>query len=187
MTVATVGMQVAVACLALAGPLAFQHHGTSIRLAFVGGALFAVAYDGILLSDFFTQISLDVNIWLLFVGAASLTGFIAGYQSRRFSQGVITAIWTLVIGTAIWSSGLMIMNYVCWGTHQWYDFWLKDGAIDDFSRSGSSNLNVFLLQDMQGALFFHPLLSVLLGALCGLVTSSVAQGVLSLRKHLRDP
>jgi hypothetical protein len=92
-----------------------------------------------------------------------------------------------VIGTAIWSSGLLIMNYAAWGTQQWYVFWLNDGAIDDFNRSGSSNLNVFLLQDMQGALFFHPLLSVFLGALCGLVTSSVAQGVLSLRKHLRDP
>ena len=181
-TLATIGLQVAIAFLAFFGPLSFQHYRSSIGIAVVFGALFAIAYDGILLSDFFPGINLDVNIWLLFIGVASLAGFIGGYQTRRLGQGVIVAIWSLVIGTAIWSIGLTIMNYALWGTHQWYIFWLNDGAIDEFHRSGSTNLNVFLLQDMQGALFFHPLLSAFLGAICGLVTSGVAQGVLVLRK-----
>jgi hypothetical protein len=86
------GLQVVIASLALAGPLAFQHHRFSIRVAIVVGVLFAIAYDGILLTNFLPQINLDVNIWILFVGAASLTGFVAGYQTRRFSQGVIAAI-----------------------------------------------------------------------------------------------
>jgi hypothetical protein len=185
-TLATLGMQVAIAFLAFFGPLSFQRYRSSIGIALLFGALFAVAYDGILLAGFFPNINLDVNIWLLFVGAASLTGFIAGYQTRRFGQGVIAAIWALVMGTAIWSIGLLIMNYASWGTHQWYLFWLNDGAIADFHHSGSTNLNVFLLQDMQGALFFHPLLSAFLGAICGLVASSVAQGVLLLRKKRSD-
>lgn len=183
-TLATMGMQVAIAVLALFGPWSFQRYRSSIGIAVLVGALFAIAYDGILLSDFFPNINLDVNIWLLFVGAASLAGFIAGYQTRRFGQGVIIAIWALVIGTAIWSIGLLIMNYASWGTHQWYIFWLNDGAIDDFHRSGSADLNVFLLQDMQGALFFHPLLSAFLGALCGLVASGLAQGARVLRNSL---
>jgi uncharacterized membrane protein (Fun14 family) len=180
-TLATVGMQVAIAVLALFGPLSFHHLRSSIAIAVLFGALFALAYDGILLSDFFPSTNLDFNIWLLFVGAASLAGFIAGYRTHRFGQGVVTAVWALVIGTAIWSIGLLLMNYVAWGSHQWYTFWLNDGAIGDFQHSGSTNLHVFLLQDMQGALFFHPLLSALLGALCGLLASAAAQGVLLLR------
>jgi hypothetical protein len=182
-TLATVGMQVAIAVLALFGPLSFQHLRSSIAVAMLFGVLFALAYDGILLSNFIPSLNLDFNVWLLFLGAASLAGFIAGYRTQRFGQGVATAVWALVIGTAIWSIGLLLINYVAWGSHQWYVFWLNDGAIGDFQRSGSTNVSVFLLQDMQGALFFHPLLSAFLGILCGLLASAAAQGVLFLQRR----
>ena len=68
------------------------------------------------------------------------------------------------------------------GRTQWYFFWLNDGAIDDFRSSGSTNLQFFLLQDMQGALFFHPLLSVVVGAVCGVIASGAAQAVRWLQK-----
>jgi hypothetical protein len=183
---ATLGMQMVVLLLALFGPLSFQRCRPSMGVALLFGLLFAIAYDGILVSDFIPGINLDVNIWLLFVGAASLAGFIAGYQTRRFRYGVAAAFWALVIGTAIWSIGLLLLNWAYWGSHQWYLFWLNDGAIDDFHRSQSANLDVFLIQDMQGALFFHPLLSAALGAICGLVASGAAQGVLRLQKKRNE-
>jgi hypothetical protein len=181
-TMATIGMQVAIAILALVGPMALRRHQSSIAIAVVCGVLFAVCYDGILLSDYMPRSTVDVNIWLLFIGAASLSGLIAGVHTGRFGQGVFAACWALVLGTALWSLGLMLINYAFWGTHQWYLFWLNDGAIDDFHRSGGTDLQLFLLQDMQGALFFHPLLSAGLGTLCGLATSGVAQLVLRLRR-----
>jgi hypothetical protein len=177
-TLAVVGMQTAIAVLAFFGPLSFQHFSATISIAVLLGALFAVAYDAFVLADFLPSVNWDFNVVLLFLGAASLGGFLAGYQSRRIGQGVIIGFWTLVIGTAIWSIGIMLINYSFWGSHQWFFFWKNDGAIDDFLHSGSTNLHLFILQDMQGALFFHPLLSAFLGALCGLVGGGVAQGVL---------
>jgi hypothetical protein len=124
------------------------------------------------------SVNWDFNVVLLFFAVPSLAGFLAGYQTRRIGQGVVIGFWTLVIGTAIWSIGLMIINYAFWGSHQWHFFWKNDGAIDDFLRSGATNLHLFILQDMQGALFFHPLLSAFLGALCGLAGGGVARSVL---------
>jgi hypothetical protein len=37
-------------------------------------------------------------------------------------------------------------------------------------------LSAFLLQDLQGALFFHPVLSVVIGSVGGVVGSSLASG-----------
>lgn len=173
--IAPLGLQMMVALLMLVGPSSFHRYRESIGISLLFGTLFAIAYDGILLLDV-VGISLDFNIWLLFVGAASLAGFIVGYQTRQVHQGVIAAVWALVIGTAIWSSGILLINYTFWGLTGG-SFWLGDGAIDEFRRSGSTNVNVFLLQDLQGALLFHPLLSVVLGAICGLVASSVANGL----------
>ena len=169
------GLQGAIVLFALVGPLSFQRYRATIWISLLFGLLFAIAYDAIVLLDYL-GISKEVNVFLFFVGAASLAGFIAGYQTRRFGQGVIAAIWALVIGTAIWSAGVLRIHYAFWGTHEAYVFWQKDGAIDQFHHSGMTDLNLFLIEDVQGALFFHPLLSAVAGAICGPVASGLAQG-----------
>ena len=182
--VADMGLQGAIVLFALVGPLSFQRYRAIIWISLLFGLLFAIAYDAIVLLDYL-GISKDVNVFLFFVGAASLAGFIAGCRTRRFGQGVVAAIWALVIGTAIWSTGVLAMHYAFWGSHQAYVFWQKDGAIDQFHHSGMTDLNLFLIQDVQGALFFHPLLSVVTGAICGLVASGLAQGALSVQRAMR--
>jgi len=180
-TLGAVGMQLAIAVLAFFGPLAFQRYSASIGIALVLGAFFAVAYDAVLLADFMPSINWDFNVVLIFLSVATVAGFLAGYQTRRIGQGMAIGFWSLVLGTALWSIGTMIINYAFWGSHQWYFFWKNDGAIDDFLHSGATNLHLFILQDMQGALFFHPLLSAFLGTLCGLVGGLVAQSVLLIK------
>jgi hypothetical protein len=162
-TGAAILMQVAIAALAFFGPLSFPRYRASIGISLVLGLLFAVACDGILLSDFIPSLNIDFNVFLLFLGAASLVGFLAGYHTRSLMQGVVAAFW---------------------GSHQWFLFWQNDGAIDDFLHSGATNLHLFLLQDMQGALFFHPLLSAVVGILCGMVSSGFAQIILWLRRRV---
>jgi hypothetical protein len=179
---ADVSVQVVIACLVFFGPVSFQRYRFSVGVAVGLGALFALAYDGILLTQFFPALNPDFNVEWLFVITPLLAGFIAGYQTRRFSHGVIIAMWSLVIGTALWSVGWMLIAYGFWGTHGWYFFWQNDGAIDEFRQSGGGDLNVFILSDMQGALFFHPLLSVFSGAIFGLVASGLAQGALALQR-----
>lgn len=181
-------MQMAIGVLAFFGPLAFQRFRSSIGIALVLGMLFAIAYDGILLAEFSPQLNPTFNVLFLFMLAAGLAGFIAGYRSHRFGHGVVIAIWAPVIGTAIWSIGWLIINYIFWGSSQWLFFWQNDGAIDEFQHSGETNLQVFLINDIHGAMFFHPLLSVAVGVIFGLATSGLAQGVVALRrKAARQP
>src|SRR5215469_5558782 len=132
-TAATVGMQVAIACLALFGPVSFQRYRTSSCSALVIGLLFAAAYLSLLWCDFAgIQLSFDAGpgtIYALFVGAALGAGVWASARTRRLRDGVVAGIWALVIGTAIWSMGVLVLNYTLWGSQQWYQFWLGDGAI----------------------------------------------------------
>jgi len=172
---APVGVQVVVALFALVGPLSLRREHRSYGISLLFGALFAVAYDGIVFLDM-VGISWDFNVWLLFLSVAGLAGLIVGYRTGQIGQGVMAAIWSLVIGTTIWSMFILLINYAFWGTHAWYLFWLSDGAVDEFRHSGSNNVNVFLLQDIQGALVFHQVLSVALGGICGLVAGGLAKG-----------
>ena len=176
-------MQLALATLALFGPWSFQRYRQSIGISLVFGLLFALLYDGVIFGEF-AGVYVDANIYALFLTIAFLAGGVATYQTRQLSQGVVVAIWALVIGTALWSIGVVSINYATWGSHQQYLFWQNDGAIDDFHRSGSRDLNAFLLQDLQGALFFHPLLSAVSGAISGLVGSSAVKGIALLQQAL---
>jgi len=183
-TLGDVGMQAALAALALRGPWSFQQYRTSIGISVALGLMFAALYAGDILLEF-QGIQTNANIVALFGGVAFIAGLAAGYRTRQWRQGLGAAIWALVIGTALWSAAILLINYVAWGSHQQYVFMLNDGAVGDFHRSGSHDFDAFLLQDIQGALFFHPLLSVVVGTISGLVSSSVAQGVLVLQRSFR--
>jgi hypothetical protein len=77
----------------------------------------------------------------------------------------------------------MTIAYAYWGTHAGYLFWVRDGAIDEFRHSGSTNMSAFLLQDIQGALFFHPLLSLGVGLVFGGAGASLGLGAVRLRRR----
>jgi hypothetical protein len=177
-------VQLVIGALVFFGPVSFQRYRSTIGIAVTFGALFAIAYDGILLTQFYPRLNPDFNVEILFAVTPLLAGFIAGYLSRSFWQGVIIAIWSLILGTAFWSMGLQLINYHFWGdTQHWYFFWLNDGEIGDFRASGVHDLQVYILQNMQGALFFHPLLSLIVGAIGGAVSSGLARGALALRRQ----
>ena len=81
----------------------------------------------------------------------------------------------------------MVTDYAAWGSAHWYQFMVQDGAIDDFRSSGGTDLAAFLLQDLQGALFFHPVLSAVIGTLGGAVGGGITLGPLALWRQLRRP
>jgi hypothetical protein len=185
------GMQVGLAVLAVVGPVSFDKFSRTMGISLRGGVLFALAYDGLLGCEFAgIQLSIDtgaVTIYVLFVGVAVLAGAAASVRTQRLRDGVAASCWALVMGTAIWSLGALLLNYALWGSPHWYQFWLGDGAVDDFHRSGSRDLAAFLLQDLQGALFFHQLLSAVIGAIGGGVGGGLALGAAALWRVLRRP
>lgn len=186
-----ISMQVALAFLALVGPFSFTKYPRAIGISLGLGALFAAVYLGFLTRDFagvsWGPADDPTVLYSLFVGIALAAGAAASLRTQRLRDGVVAAVWTLLIGTAIWSLGVLLLNYALWGSAHWYQFWLQDGAVDDFHHSGSHNLSAFLLQDVQGALFFHQILSVVIGAVGGLLGSVVASGGAALWSRVRRP
>lgn len=178
---ADVAMQIALAALALAGPFSFRQMRASIGISSALGLVFAALYLGIILREF-GGVNDSINILAIFGLVAAGAGGAASYQARRWRPGVPAGIWALVIGTALWSAGALLINYLSWGSQRQYVFWLNDGAIGDFRRSGSHDLNTFLLQDLQGAVFFHPLLGTVVGAIGGLAGGGVARGGIALHR-----
>lgn len=184
-------MQGALALLALFGPMSFEKYPRTMRISLGGGALFAAIYLGFLTRDFAAVTwgpdDGPLTLYSLFAAVALLAGAAASVRSQRLRDGVVAAVWALVVGTAIWSLGVLLLNYVLWGSPHWYQFWLQDGAVDDFHQSGSHDLSAFLLQDLQGALFFHQVLSAVIGTGVGLVGSAVGLGVASFWHRLHRP
>jgi hypothetical protein len=189
--VGAAGLQGVVALAALVGPFAFGRYPRILGISVGCGVLFAVAYLSILAPEFAgIQLSFDAGpgtIYTMFVATALLAGVGANLRTRRFRDGVVASCWALVIGTALWSLGTLLLNYALWGSAHWYQFWLGDGAIDDFRSSGSRDLGAFLLQDLQGALFFHPVLSVVIGGIGGVVASALTLGWAHLWQWLHRP
>jgi hypothetical protein len=185
------GLQCLLAILALVGPFALDKLPRTAGISLGVGALFAAIYLGFLARDFaglsFGPDDGPVTLYSLFVGIALLAGAAASARSQRLREGVVAAIWALVMGTAIWSLGVLLLNYALWGSPHWYQFWLQDGAIDDFHRSGGRDLGAFLLQDLQGALFFHQVLSAVVGAVGGAVSAVAVLGSTRVWRRLFQP
>ncbi len=177
-------MQVGLGALAFVGSWSFRRCRSGVWISFALGGIFALLYLSDIVVDF-NGGSDPINIYGIFVAVALVAGFAVGYRTRQWSQGLFAAIWALVIGTAIWSAGMMIINYATWGSHLNYLFWLGDGAIGDFQRSGGHDLYAFLLQDLQGALFFHPILSAVMGVVVGGGASAAAQCILWAQRALK--
>ena len=169
---ADIGLQVAIAVVGLFGPVSLGRLGEAAGWCLAVGSAFALAYLGLLLFDFAGH-PLALSPYEFFVAAALAGSIPVALRTRRVTRAALAAAWSLVLGTLQWSTGLLVTAYAFWGTRGAHGFWLRDGALADFRRSGIHNLSVFLIQDLQGALFFHPFLSAVIGISYGLVGAGV--------------
>jgi hypothetical protein len=188
---AAITVQCAVAVAAVAGPTALGRRPRPALTCLLPGALFAIGYVSLLgleLAGF--KLSFDrgaVTVYAWFAGAAGLAGALTGWLTRRPVKGAAGGCWALVIGTAGWSAGFLPLAYALRGTAGWYRFWLGDGAVADYHRSGVGSLSGFLLQDMYGAMVAHQMLSVVIGLIAGLAGGAVACAVQALTRHSAQP
>lgn len=183
--VADLGLFVVIGGAAVVGPFSLSRFADVGDVCLWTGAAFALVYEIDLLLDFAGRSPIGVSPYWYFVVAALLASAWASYRTGRLSRGIAAAAWALVIGTALWSVGMMTTSYAFWQTRSGHAFWLRDGAVSDFHSSGATSLWPFLLQDVQGAMFFHPLLSLALGVILGTVGACAAVAVRSLRERLR--
>jgi hypothetical protein len=188
---AAITVQCAVAVAAVAGPVALDRRPRPAVTCLLPGALFAAGYVSLLgleLAGF--TVSFDrgaVTVYAWFAGVAGLAGALSGWLTRRPANGAVSGCWALVIGTAGWSAGFLPLAYALRGTAGWYRFWVGDGAVADYRRSGVGSLRGFLLQDMYGAMVAHQMLSVVIGLAAGLAGGAVACAVRGLARSPAQP
>ena len=188
---AAIAVQCAVAVAAVAGPMALDRRPRPALTCLLPGALFAIGYVSLLgleLAGF--KLSFErgaVTVYAWFAGAAVLAGALTGWLTRRLVKGAAGGCWALVIGTAAWSAGFLPLAYALRGTAGWYRFWVGDGAVADYRRSGIGSLRGFLLQDMYGAMVAHQMLSVVIGLAAGLAGGAVGCGARALTRSPARP
>lgn len=182
--VADFGLLLVILAASKRGPFAIARLGPSAGTCLVIAVCFAVAYNALLLTDLLGH-PIAVEAYWIFIAAAVLTSGIVAYQTRTIATGILAAAWSLVLGTILWSVGWMLIVYFSWGTKGQYAFWRRDGAIADYHHSGGGSLGVFLIRDVQGSLFFHPLLSIAIGLLCGAFGALIGTLAAGTRNRLR--
>lgn len=176
-------MQAALAVVALWGPYALRRWPDTATASSTLGVVLAVAYLAIILAEFL-GVRDNITILYLFIAAAFVAGLWAGLRTGQWRQGVMAGVWALVIGTALWTAGDLLINYAFWGSHQQYAFMQADGEVDAFHHAGGGDWNAYLIQDILGATFFHPLLSIIVGAIAGVAGGVLARGVIMLRARV---
>ena len=188
---AAITVQCVVAVTAVAGPVALEKRPRPAVTCLLPGALFAIGYMSLLAVEMAgVTVSFDrgaVTVYAWFAGAAGIAGALTGWVTKRPATAAAGGCWALVIGTAAWSAGFLPLAYALRGTAGWYRFWVGDGAVADYHRSGVGSFNGFLLQDMYGAMVAHQMLSVVIGLAAGLAGGAVAYGVRALTRSPAQP
>lgn len=96
-----------------------------------------------------------------------LSGFSLALRTGRLRPALAAGVWTGLIGALIWYAVLLSVTYLFRGEPMQAAVFRAEGDYEDFARSGMSNFNVFVMQDLLGAGVYHLLLSPLFGLLLG--------------------
>lgn len=107
---------------------------------------------------------LEFGGMFLFLFLAGLKG---GHETGRVWHGVLTAIWSTMIGSLIWAGSLLSTYYAFMGTARQEQVLTADQVFEDFKRSGMTDLRTFIMQDYLGGVFFHLLLGLIVAGILG--------------------
>jgi hypothetical protein len=108
---------------------------------------------------------------------AVLAGFKGGRETGRVWHGVLTAIWSTMIGSLIWVGSLLSACYAFMGTARQGQVLAADQVVEDFKRSGMTDLRAFIMQDYLGGVFFHLLLGLIVAGILGTMGALMSKPV----------
>lgn len=94
-------------------------------------------------------------------------GWAGAKVAGRIWYGVLAAVWSTIIGSLAWVGSLLSTYCIFLGTDRQQRVLDADQVLEDFQRSGMTDLRAFVLQDYLGGVFFHLLLGLMLAVLLG--------------------
>jgi hypothetical protein len=158
----------------------------SQRLGLAAGAVFAIE---ILLE--YILLPADNSRWGLvefgLVFALYLAAAVAAaWQTRRFSRGLVSALWAALAASLIWLAAVLLITYLFHGTDRQTLLFQAEGNFADFQRSGMSDFEAFILSDFYGAAFYHLLLvGPLAAGVLGSLGAGLSVGLQTLAQRMR--
>jgi hypothetical protein len=160
-------------------------HGA--RFGSLIGAFFALMMlvEYLVPHDHRQNVLLAMVIFGTFFILLAVAGFVGTFTTGRIWYGVLTAVWSALIGSLIWFILLLTTYYAFLDTPYEARFLEVDQVIADFQRSGMNDLRAFIMQDYLGGGFFHCLLGPLLAFPLGACGALVAKVVMGLHRILR--
>jgi hypothetical protein len=106
------------------------------------------------------------------------SSLIAAQKNKSLRAGLLTAVVSAMLSSAIWLSFLLLTFYLFQGSARQAAVFRAEGTEADFARSGMSDFTTFVMEDLYGAGFFHlllaPCFAVILGMLGGLAGKGLA-------------
>ena len=112
-----------------------------------------------------------------------LSGLFVSYRYKSIKHGILAAIVSAMLSSIIWLLCTLITFYVFRGTARQEVIFRAEGNFEDFARSGMKDFNVFVMEDLFGAGFYHLLLSPILATILGTMSSLFGKGIAQLRKQ----
>lgn len=108
-----------------------------------------------------------------------ISSVVEAYRCRSIRDGLLAAIVNALLSSVIWLIVMLLMYYIFRGTARQEQVLMAEGTFDDFARSGMTDFNAFVMEDLLGASFFHlvlaPLVAVILGTIGGLLGKGIAR------------
>jgi len=141
----------------------------AVPLGLLAGAVFAAE----MLLEYVILPENNSTLGLIEFGLVFLLYFIAAigvaYRTQKVRHGVLAAVWSALIGSLIWLIALFSIFYAFKGTPRQAQVLLAEGTYEDFLRSGMTDFNAFVVEDLMGAALFHLLLGPAVAAILGTV------------------
>jgi len=151
------------------------------------GLIAGIIFLGEILIEYIILPKNNTNWGLIEFGSVFFLYFLSSlwvsYQSARLRSGIVTAILSAMLSALIWLITMLVMFYLFQGTDRQVEVFRAEGTYEDFARSGMTDFNTFIMEDLLGAGFFHLLLGPILASILGAIGGLLGRGIAKIRSH----
>jgi hypothetical protein len=148
-----------------------QRHPGILRQAVVFGLLAGAVFSGEIILEYILLPADNSRYGMVEFGSVFVlyftAGFVSALRSGKIASAALTSVACAFIASLIWVIVVLTIFYAFRGSPRQEQVFRAEGNYEDFTRSGMSDFNVFIMEDFMGAVFFHLLLGLLVAAILG--------------------
>ena len=168
-------------------PRLYRRNPLILQAAIVFGLIAGVIFVSEILWEYLTLPADNTQLGYLEFGGVFFVYFLSSvlvaYRSRKMGQAVLTGIASAMIASLIWLIAVLAVFYLFRGSPQQAQVFRAEGNYADFTQSGMSDFNTFIMEDFLGAAAYHLLLGPIVATILGAFGGLIGKGLAKLRQH----